>query len=112
MSRSRIAIITLVAALVASNAWWFYQAIDVAVTGEHQAVAYREHREALTQTLAIIPVVARPDTTKQQVLDAALKAAQHKEPFEKDRFVWVGRLGLKFDDSGRLVEVVPSWSPD
>jgi hypothetical protein len=33
------------------------------------------------------------------------------EPFEKDGFVWVGSLGLKFDESGRVVEAVPAWQP-
>ena len=31
------------------------------------------------------------------------------EPFEKDGFVWIGRIGLKFNDRGQLIEVSRAW---
>jgi hypothetical protein len=51
-------------------------------------------------------VVAEPGATREPVLEAA-----GSEPFEKDGFVWVGHLGLRFDDDGRPLEAVPSVEP-
>ena len=74
-------------------------------------VSFENHRVALAQALAIMPVVVRPDATRTEILEAARRQAQHPDSFEKEGFVWIGRLGLKFDANGRLVEVKPAWSP-
>lgn len=111
MNRSRIAIWALIVALVGSNAWWFYQSIDSRITARDRESSYRDNHEALAQALAVMPVVARPHATRAQVIEAALSATDIKDTFEKEGFVWVGSLGFKFDPSGRLVEVSPSWSP-
>jgi hypothetical protein len=111
MGKAHISILVLSIALVGSNAWWLYQAYDVAVTGEYQAVTLRDNHEALAQALAVMPVVARPEATREQVIRAAQAATHLRDTFEKDGFTWIGRLGFKFDDSGHLTEVAPSWSP-
>jgi len=111
MGATRVTISALALALVVSNSWWLYGAIDRGVTATYREVTLQEHHEALAQALAILPVVAAPGATQQEVLAAAQAAVDGPDSFEKDGFVWVGRLGLKFDSSGRLAEVETSWSP-
>lgn len=101
----------LVFALVSTNAWWAYKALDAGVSSSYQRVSLEEHRQALSRTLAIINVAAPASATRGEIMAAARNAGPSSEPFEKDGYVWVGRLGLRFDRSGKLIEAVPSWSP-
>jgi hypothetical protein len=36
---------------------------------------------------------------------AAVSGGSGIEPFEKDGYLWVDNLGLRFDDKGRLIAV-------
>jgi hypothetical protein len=109
--RSTIAIWILSLALVVSNLWWLYAALDAAVTAMYLEQTFDEHRQALTELLAVVPVAADPAATRESVLGAAHAAATHDVSFEKEGFFWIGQLGYRFDDAGRLVEVRTSWSP-
>ena len=60
----------------------------------------------LTQTVAILPIVAAPDATREEVITAAQDSIE-SEPFGKEGFVVVGQLGLKFNEHGRLIEIGP-----
>ena len=114
MRLSTAVIAILFALLVASNAWWAYHAIDAGVTATYQQESFRSTQEALAQALAVLPVAASPTATKEQVILAARRGPggpASYDTFEKDGFTWVGQLGLRFDDAGRLVEASPSWSP-
>jgi hypothetical protein len=111
VKRSTIAIILLSLALVLSNGWWFLQVLDSGVTATYRQASLEEHHEALAQAFSVFPVAARPNATRAEVLTAAAQAATHKDSFEKDGFVWVGRLGFRFDQNGRLAEVAPAWDP-
>ena len=111
MSGAKIAIVGLVVALVASNGWWAYHALDHGITVTYMGVALDDNKIALSQTLAILPVVARGDISKDAVLAAATTAENSSKPFEKDGFVWVGRIGLKFDEHGKFVDATRGWDP-
>ena len=109
MKISTIAIIFLSAALVGTNAWWVYTAIDAGVAATYQEVTLRENREALDQTLALIPVIQGIGYTKEDVIEAVKHPYMNSKPFEKEGYIWVGRIGLAFSDSGRLLNVKKSW---
>ncbi|HEU5322112.1 MAG TPA: hypothetical protein VFX28_15015 [Methylomirabilota bacterium] len=111
MSRPKAAIVVLVLALAGSNLWWLYALVDAGVTRTYMEAAFEEHRQALDQTLALLPVVARKSVSRADVISAARLPGLEIAPFEKDGFVWVGRIGLKFDETGRLVEASRAWSP-
>jgi hypothetical protein len=104
-------IIVLSIALILSNAFWLYNSIDASVTAMYQEQTFQDNHEALAQTLAIIPILTRPDSTKERVLEAAKNSIQDNKYFIKDGFIWIGKIGLKFDKNDRLVEVVPAWDP-
>jgi hypothetical protein len=111
MKRSTLIILVLAFALLASNGLWIYQSIDAAVTAGYREASWKDNHDALAQALAILPVVARSDSTREQVLDAAKQAANSGDSFEKDGFIWIGKIGLKFDRDGRLIDVSPAWEP-
>ena len=109
MTRSTVAIATLSVALAATNLWWFYHAVDSGSAAADRESQYQLEHEALAQALAILPVAARADSTPAEVIAAAVKAASHKDSFQKDGFTWVGRLGLRFGNLGRLSDVEAAW---
>ncbi|MEO7432227.1 MAG: hypothetical protein ABIR62_09400 [Dokdonella sp.] len=109
MTNSKVTIFALILALATSNGWWLYHSLDVGVVLTHQDVSLRDNREALAQVLAILPLVIHSGADRPHVLMAASGAAQHFDSFEKDGYVWVGALGLKFDDGGHLLEAVRAW---
>lgn len=111
MKRSTVAILVLLILLVGSNGWWAYAVVDQGVTASFQEMAHSDRRIALRQMLAILPIAASPSGSREDVIAAAIKAADDRETFEKDGRVWVGRLGLRFSAEGRLVDAVPSWDP-
>ncbi|MCK6545618.1 hypothetical protein L6R52_07090 [Myxococcota bacterium] len=101
----------MVVVLVISNLGWAYLLLDAGVSLTHQRDALDEHRDALRQALTLLPIVAQSGVSRERIVSAARPAGDALEPFEKDGFVWVGRLGLRFSDQGRLVEARPSWDP-
>jgi hypothetical protein len=102
MKKTTVAIGLLSGALVATNVWWAYQLLDSGVTLTYQEDSLRMNERALSQALAVIRVVAAPEAKREDVI-AAVTAAAHdtSEPFEKEGYLWVGDLGLRFSDTGR-----------
>lgn len=109
MRKSTVAITLLSVALIASNAWWAYQALDAGVSYTYQGISLEENQQGLSQTLAIINVAAAQGASRAEVVAAAQKAWPSSEPFEKEGYLWVGRLGLRFNEAGQLVEAVPAF---
>lgn len=111
MRAAKFAIVFLLLALIASNAFWLYLAVDAGVSRSYREVVLRDYREALSQALAILPIAAAPGATPERVVAAAAAAVDATDSFEKEGFIWVGSLGLKFGRDGRLVEAAAAWSP-
>ena len=111
MSRTKIAIVSLAVALLASNAWWAYHALDHGVTLTYMGVSLDDNKEALSQALAILPLVASRNASRETVLAAARLPGDKSEAFEKDGFVWIGKIGLKFDPNGKFLEARRGWDP-
>lgn len=106
MTKSAAITSFLVAVLVASNAWWAYKVLDAGITSTYQGASLEEEQQASNQAMAVINVLAKSGTTRPQIVEAALKAWPGGEPFEKDGYTWVGRLGLKFNERDQLIEVI------
>lgn len=105
MKKRTGAILILCASLVITNAWWAINAIDSGITRTYQEASMQDTQQALSQALAIIKASGAPKATRAQIIEAAQKAWSAGEPFEKDGYLWVGRLGLRFDRSGRLIDI-------
>ena len=111
MSRSKFAIAVLALLLIGSNGWWAYHALDVGVTQAYQGDSLNANKKALAQMIALLPLVARPNITRAEIIAAARIPGSHPEPFEKDGFVWVEMIGMRFNEKGQLIEVTRAWSP-
>lgn len=106
MKRTTVPISVLLIVLLISNAWWAFAVVDAGVTSTYQDAQLEEEQQALNQTLAVIRVLAKSGATRTQIVEAAQEAWSAGEPFEKDGYTWVGRLGLKFNEQGQLIDVV------
>lgn len=106
MRKSRIAIALLLAGLVVSNGWWATRLFDAGLSHTYLSASMDSTSEVLAQTLAILPVVARPGASRSEVLAAARVRGDSGEPFEKNGRVWTGQLGLRFDENGRFIDAV------
>ncbi len=113
MKRSTVAIAGLSTLLVASNVFWAYVVLDGGVSYTYLKTSYDTARTTAIQAIAVSAEVARENATRQSVIDAAAHAqgAPGAEPFEKEGFVWVGDIGLRFDDAGKFVEARPAVEP-
>ena len=102
-------LITILAlALIITNGWWFYGAIDSGVTDKYQEIMLRERAEMLKDLMAVSPQFAK-GKNKEEIISLA-ESATGEESFEKDGAVWVGWLGLVFNKEDDLVEIIPTWS--
>ena len=106
ITRSRTAIAGLLVTLLASNAWWANQSIDRSVSLSYLEASYATESELLKQMAAVLNVIVSPDATRDNVVRAAQLGASTNAPFEKEGYVWVGQLGLRFDAHAKLQKAV------
>lgn len=76
------------------------------ITRMYQDDSFKTSQRALKQCLRLLPIVAKPNITRDEVV-AAAQEKNGSEPFEKEGYLWVDELGLKFDEKGHLTQVVP-----
>lgn len=82
MHRATVAISLVTAALLSSNAWWAYHAVDMAITQSYRAAELEENQQTSSQALAIINAAGSGDAAKDRIVEAALAAWPAVEPFE------------------------------
>jgi hypothetical protein len=111
VTRSGIAIALLSATLVVTNLWWAYKVLDAGVSNAYLAVSYEDNKQALAQVIALVPILANGNASREEIIAVAQGAASDPDSFEKEGFVWVGRIGLRFGPNGELQEISRSWSP-
>jgi hypothetical protein len=109
MRKTTVTISLLAVALFATNAWWAYRLLDAGVSYTYQGASLEENQQALSQALAIIKVLGANNASRDRIVQAAQNAWPSTEPFEKDGYLWVGRLGLRFNETGHLVEAVSGY---
>jgi hypothetical protein len=73
-------------------------------------VSLEENEAAVAQLIALAPMLAR-GASKDEII-AAARSPGDAEPFEKEGFVWVGQIGLRFGSDGRLQEVSRAWASE
>ena len=104
MKSSTTAVVALAILLVLSNIFWAYRLLDAGISYTYLESSFETANNAALQALAILPEVASPSVTRQSIIDAAIRARPGSDVFEKEGFVWVGAIGLRFDENGRLAE--------
>jgi len=111
MKLSTIAILGLSAGLIATNVFWLYKMVDAGISYTYLQTSYNDARGTALQALALLPEVARQSTTRQAAIDVVQRVQPGSMLFEKDGFVWVGDIGLRFDSAGRLIEARAAVEP-
>ncbi|MBN8284256.1 MAG: hypothetical protein J0L98_13895 [Zoogloea sp.] len=106
VTKATIAIAALVLTLVVSNLWWAYRMFDSGITQTYARASQEATSEALSQTLAILPIVVKAGVTRNEIVSAARIPNDHTEPYEKEGYVWVGQLGLKFNPGGQFEKAI------
>lgn len=101
-------LVILAVLLVVSNGFWLYHSLDNGITATYREVSLQENQEALAQALQIINA-AQPAISRNELIKAAQVSTNFAEPFEKDGYLWIGRLGFRLSDEGILLEAVPAW---
>lgn len=85
MTKSGATAIVLGVLLLGTNGWWLYNSIDAGITYTYQQVSLDDCHEQLSQTVAILPIVASLDATPEEIIRAAQEPIG-AEPFEKEGF--------------------------
>jgi hypothetical protein len=111
MKASTVAISLLSVLLVGSNLVWAYTVFDAGISHTYLEDSYYRARSTAKQAIAVISAASNESATRQSVIDAAARVEPGAQVFEKEGFVWVGDIGLRFSDSGRLVEAQPATDP-
>jgi hypothetical protein len=111
MKRSTVVIAGLFALLVGSNALWLYALVDAGVSHSYLQSSHATARATAVQALGLLPEVARPGISRQDLIEAAQRMRPGSEAYEKEGFVWIGDIGLRFDGTGRLIEARAAVEP-
>lgn len=97
----KLCIAALAALLIASNAWWFYQAVDHGVT-----LAYRDQAlyEASKTTDALSKLSGHLVKGKSKAEATALLQAvfPEEQPYQKEGALHITWLALSLDSSGAI----------
>jgi hypothetical protein len=103
-------IVGLAVALVVSNALWAYHLMPLLTALNYGEREWEQRRLGIAQSLEMIKAFARSESSREQLIAAARRGWPEVSPQERNGYVWVGRLGLQFNDSGQLNDVV-YWTP-
>lgn len=104
----KILVASLLALLLGSNAYWLFVLFDAGVSQTYNGQYIDDLKGANDDLRRIIPVLtqSRPRSEVVEIVSDLYDV----EPFEKDGCVWIGSVGLKFSDQGKLSSVSKSWN--
>lgn len=105
MNRKKVALAAVITGLLITNLLAAHAAVDCGISLTYLDDSTTHTSMALQQTQAILPLVAKG--ADRQTIVQAVQATQANPaaPFEKDGYLWVGELGLKFDQDGHFLEL-------
>ena len=106
MTTSKMISIVLLIALIGSNAFWLNRKVDAEIRFWELENTARHCDTKLHVAVAVIPVVADPESDRTQVISTA-EDVSGSDSYEKDGLVWIAGLGLRFNESER-VEIATS----
>ena len=111
MAKSTLGIVLLAVLLLFSNIWWAFQMLDAGITHTYMGASLEDNQTALSQVIDVAKEASQAGSSRDSIVAAAAQSQTRTDPFEKDGYLWVGKIGLKFQKDGRLQDVVRAWSP-
>jgi hypothetical protein len=109
MKTSTVTIIALSSLLVFSNGWWIYSTLDQGISLTYLGVSLEDNQTALSQSLFLSKLLGEGRTAKADLVSEMEKKFVITDSFEKEGYVWVGKVGLRFDSRDRFIEARPAW---
>ena len=104
MNRRPLVIIAILGfLLLASNAWWFYQALDHGVTDMYQESELHDRLKSTQAALRALPSLSA-ELRRDQIIARVSAVLQEPQPFDKDGWTVIAPLMFRFDARGKLVE--------
>ena len=97
----RIVIPFLVLALVATNAYWFYVAVDAGVTNMYSDASLFTSRKVAEQAI-VLANLGLVGETAERAVEAIGLDVYGLEPFEKEGCIYAGGICLVLDAERRV----------
>ncbi len=110
LKKTTLAIGALTIGIIASNVWWATKVLDGGISYTYLKASNDTATEQLNQTMAVLNSLTKENASKQDIVAAARGGASDTTEYEKLGYLWVGQIGLKFNESGRLIKVVTNES--
>ncbi len=111
MNRSIFTILLLFAWLAASNVFWVIKLNNGVAEHVLMRSSLDAARKVALQSFAVISEAASENATRQSVIDAAVRVRPGTDPYVKEGFVWIGDIGLRFDEGDKLIEAKSAADP-
>ncbi|MCP4330647.1 MAG: hypothetical protein GY791_19815 [Alphaproteobacteria bacterium] len=96
----------LLVLLMASNAWWLYQAIDLAVTEKYRQAEKYEQERTTSSLIRISNELVR-GYLKQDLIALLRKTHPETDLFEKEGALHIPFLSFPLDKNGRVEGIEP-----
>jgi len=110
LKKTTLAIGALTIGMIASNVWWATKVLDGGISYTYLKASNDTATEQLNQTMAVLNALTKENASKHEIVAAARGGASGTTEYEKLGYLWVGQIGMKFNESGRLIKVVTSES--
>jgi len=101
----KLIVTALAVLLIGTNAFWLYRSIDSGVTMAYRDQNIYELDETSIQLAATLTEIGK-SIPKEEFLSIASRHTKF-EPFEKGGCIWVGWIGLKFNEGDELIYISP-----
>lgn len=89
----------------AANAWLAFLVLDAGITQTYMGDSLQRNRTALLQCIAVTNEVLASGAGRETLIAKARSVSGETFTFSNDGHLWVGPLGMHFDEEGRLVSV-------
>ncbi len=106
MKTTTLTIGALTIGLIASNVWWAAKVLDGGISYTYLKASSDTATEQLNQTMAVLNALTKQNASRQEIVVAARSPVPGAIEYEKQGYLWVGQIGMKFNESGHLIKVV------
>ena len=96
----------MMAALVATNVACMIRVTNLGNALERLGFRYRAEQAGSQAARKLIPALIGAGITKAEILATAVRINPTAQPREGSGATWIDPLGFRFDDAGRLTEVL------
>lgn len=101
-----------IALLLASNAWLGYRLLETGNARAQLELHARYQNDSLLMCVAIGNQILSSETRREPLVAAARAAGGNYRPYGNDGHLWLGAVGMRFDESGSLVSLAEWMTVD